>query len=138
MAQVDEIVSSAPRVVRVISKSVDVAVAQAGDTTVLDLDVSMISRLVVELAVVAQALDACKIYGRAMHDGSYVPLITTAAQFLAGATGILTDCSGDITTQSAGTSGYMILDVLGWEKIRITCSSANVAGSTVSVYAGGS
>ena len=120
----------------VLAKNSAVAVAQSGDTTVLELNVSGLERLVVEVAVASKLLDAFSVLGAVHPDGSYMTLFSVAADFTSPA-GLMVDASGDITTQAAGSSGWFVLDVRGLDRVKLTASSGDAAGSTVSVYATG-
>lgn len=117
------------------SKETGIAVPQAGNTTILEMNVKGLERLFAEIAVTVQALDAFRVDARAHEDGSYQTLYSTAANYTSPA-GLLVGASGDLTVQAAGTSGWLILDVRGMESLRLQASSGNAAGSTVAVYAG--
>lgn len=100
-------------------------------------DTKHIDVLTLEIAVTAQALDTFEIHGRANSNsgGSYVTLRDTASQYTTP-TGIVIDASA-VAAVAAGASGWIMIDVRGFESIRIYAASANVAGSGVTIYAGG-
>jgi hypothetical protein len=114
-----------------------VAVAQAGNTDLITIDVSRIARLWVEIAVSGQDLDAFLVKGRTHASGSYQTLVGSVAANYTSPAGIIVGASGDLTTLAAATSGWIALDVRGLNSIKLQASSGNVAGSTVSAYAGG-
>lgn len=120
-----------------------VTVAESGDTTIAEFDVTPYERVWVEVQVVGQALDAFKIYGRYHPKANFNSLASLAAHYTAPAgalfgTGRSDDpANSDLTTIPAAARGWFALDVRGIERVRITASSGNVAGSTVSVFASG-
>jgi len=71
------------------------------------------------------------------HKGiHFVTLLSVAADYTSPA-GIVVDASGDLTILGAGATGWLILDVLGFNRIKLQ-ASANVAGATsASIFAGG-
>lgn len=121
---------------RLIASNTSVTVAQSGNTTLLDVDVSRYDRIMVHVAVTGQNLDAFLIKGAGSLDGTLETLYSTAANFTAP-TGLIVGASGDLTTLAAAATGWFIMDTTGLKRVQILASSGNVAGSTVSVYAGG-
>lgn len=117
-------------------KNETVAVAQAGNTTLLEVQTEEFERLTVEAAVTGQALDAFVVQVKFHTDGSYVSIASAAGDYTSP-TGLMIKASGDLTAQAASTSGWFILDTRGVFAVKVLASSGNVAGSTVSVYAGG-
>lgn len=114
----------------------DVAVAELGDTTILQIQTGGMIRLFVSFSVADNNLDAFKIYGKANSDAPNSLLYSAGADYTSP-TGILVGTSGDLTAQGAGTSGWFIIDVRGISEIVLKTSSASGIAS-VSVYAGGS
>ena len=140
MAQVNEYQDFSLRKRILRASNLSVAVAQAGNTTILEVDVREMDRLFVQVDVTGQALDAFAIAAKTHSNGAYQTLYSTVADFtFTGATGpgILVGTSGDLTIIAAAASGWFILDVSGLAFVRVQVSSGNVAGSTVSAYAGG-
>lgn len=119
---------------RVAADNVSVAVAQGGNTTLLELPVDTIAALGVSLTVADQALDAFIVQGRMSPSDAYQTLYSAAGDFTSP-TGAVIDASGDLTTLAAGSSGWLMLNTLGLHSIKILASSGNVAGSTVTVRA---
>lgn len=115
-----------------------VAVPASGNTDIVEFDVTQISRLALELINGgANALDAFIIQGKVNPAGNYVTLLSAASDYTSPA-GIVVDASGDLTVLAGGATGWLILDVLAFAKIRVQ-ASANVSGATtLSVNAGGS
>ena len=139
MAQVNTNKSRKP--VRLDVKNVSVAVAQAGDTTVLDVNVRGVDKLKLEIVVAGQALDEFKTYGKAHADGAYVLMASADADYTAptAATtglGIVERASGGLKTAAVATH-FLWLNVRGLDSVKIAASSGNAAGSTVSLYGGG-
>lgn len=118
------------------AKNEDVAVPQSGNTTLLEVDVSLYDRIWVEVVCAEQALDAFIVQGKFHGDGHYVSLASTAAHYTAPA-GVIYGSSGDLTTLAAAATGWIAIDVSGLDAIKILASSGNVAGSVVDIYAGG-
>ncbi len=112
-----------------------VTVAGTGTTTLCTLITEHMERLWVEIANVAQAFDAFAIQGRLHEDGSFLTLFDAAGDFTSPA-GILIGASGDLTTLAAGGSGWLCLDVLGIQAVRLTASAA-ANNATPTIYAGG-
>jgi len=133
-------VSSSParRLVFLAKTDADVAVPAAGNTNLLDMDVSQLARIALEIKNTgANAFDAFIVQGKVHVDGAFVTILSVAADYTTPA-GIVVDASGDLTILAAGTTGWLILDALSFIAIRLQ-ASANVAGATTaSVLAGGS
>ena len=135
---VQEVHSSPPRRLAFVAKTdAAVTIGTGANTDIFDLDVSQIARLALEIRNAgAQAFDAFAVLGKVSPDGAFVTLLSVAADYTSPA-GIVVDASGDLTILGAGATGWLILDVLGFNKIKLQ-ASANVAGATsASVFAGG-
>ena len=111
-----------------------VAVAVSGLTTILEVQVQSLSRLFVEILPVTNNLDAFQVQVRANQSGNYITVLSAAGDFTAPA-GILAGCSGDLTALAAAATGWLLLDVFGFESVRIQASAATGI-STVTVHAG--
>lgn len=136
---VQSVNSSPPRRLVFLAKTnADVAVPAAGNTDLLDMDVSQVARLALEIRNTgANAFDAFIVQGKFHPDGAYVTILSAAADYTAPA-GIVVDASGDLTVLAAGATGWLILDALAFIKLKVQ-ASANVAGATTAgVFAGGS
>lgn len=118
------------------TQNLAVAVPQAGNTTLLTLDTRGVERITVEIAVTVQALDAFIIQGKAHGSGSALTLYSVTLDYTTPK-GVLVGVSGDLTALAAGSSGWLVMDTKGFDSVIIQASSANVAGSTVSVFATG-
>lgn len=123
---------------RVLSyRSLLVAIAQATNQDLIELDVSGIKRIFMQFDVVGQALDEFKILAKAHPDAtSWVTLYSTTAQFTAPQ-GVLVGASGDLTLAAVGVGYWLILDVKCFAKVKFTTSSGNVAGSTINLWGHG-
>lgn len=103
-------------------------------TKLLDMNVAHCSRVFIQLTVAGQALDQFSISGAATPDAAAIIMFSAGADFTTPA-GLVIDASGNLTTQAVG-SGWVMLDVAGLDRLTVSCASGNVAGSTVSIYAG--
>lgn len=115
-----------------------VAIPAAGNTDIITLDVTQVARLALEIINAgANAFDTFLVQGKVSHESNFITLLSAAADYTTPA-GIVVDASGDLTILGAGATGWLILDVLGFTKIKLQ-ASANVAGATsASIFAGGS
>jgi hypothetical protein len=136
MAQVIEFVSGQPVKTVLKAKNLNVSVPATGNTTLLELPVRGMTRLLVQIAVATQALDAFLIQGRPTPDASLVTLYSTAAAFTSPDGGVVVAASGDLTTLAAGSTGWVLLNVPGFWDVKILASAA-VDSAVVQVYAGG-
>ena len=127
---VTAVISTAQRRVTYNAKNdASVTIPAAGNTDILEMDVSQINRLAMEIRNTgAQAFDVFIVQGKAHPDGAYVTLLSAAADYTTPA-GIVVDASGDLTILGAGATGWLIIDTLGFTKIKLQ-ASANVAGAT--------
>jgi hypothetical protein len=120
---------------RMQANNIGVSVPNAGLTVLLDIDVSLLSYVTAQIKVATFALAAFQVLGKMENAGDFVVLDSASAEFTTPA-GIIIDASGDLTLQAVG-SGWIIISVLGLQRLQLKATSSNVAGSTVSVYAGG-
>jgi len=127
---VTAVISTAQRRVTYNAKNdASVTIPAAGNTDILEMDVSQINRLAMEIRNTgAQAFDVFIVQGKVHPDSAYVTLLSAAADYTTPA-GIVVDASGDLTILGAGATGWLIIDVLGFQKIKLQ-ASANVAGAT--------
>lgn len=102
----------------------------------MDIDVSQISRLALEIRVATQALDVFIVQAKVHPDGAYMTILSAIADYTTPA-GIVVDASGDLNAIAAATTGWLIIDVLAFTSIRLLASAA-VNNASVLVYAGGS
>lgn len=130
--------SSPPRRLIIEAKTdADVQAAVASNTTILEIDVSQIARLAVEIRNTGGfALDAFRVDGKVSSDGAYVNLASLAAAYTSPS-GLIVAASGDLTVLASGATGWLVIDVLGFNKIRFQASS-NGTITTVGILAGGS
>lgn len=116
--------------------NVGALVAQAGLTDIAVIQTTAIERVFAQIEVQGKALDQFQISGRAIKGGTLTVLYQSSADFTQNR-GILIFTTGDLTNQAAGTTGAILLETLGFYEIVLSASSADVAGSTVNVSAGG-
>jgi hypothetical protein len=103
-------------------------------TTVATYSVNLMDRITVEIAVTGFALDQFVIQGLVHNLGSYQTLYSTSLDYTSPAE-LLVGTSGDLTIIAAATSGHFIMDVSGYQFIRIRAASSNAAGSGITLYA---
>ena len=114
--------------------NVAVAVAQTGNTTLLEVPVEQLAALGISLSVADQALDTFLVQGRMSRDDTYQTIYSAAADFTTPA-GAVIDASSDLTTLASGASGWVMLNTLGLYSVKVLASSGNVAGSAVTIRA---
>lgn len=131
--------SSTPprRLVSEANTSAAVSIPAAGNTTFLTVDVSQLARVAFEIKNEgANAFDAFIVQGKVTSGSNWMTLFSAAADFTSPA-GLVVDASGDLTVLAAGATGWLVLDCLGFNGIRLQ-ASANVSGATsASAFAGG-
>lgn len=104
-----------------------VSVAGTGNTTLLDLNVRDLERIVCYISVATQALDAFIISGSAETADQSSPTFFTlysAASDYTSPSGLLIGASGDLTTIAASGTGWFIMDVRGLAQVRLQASAA--------------
>ncbi len=111
------------------------AVAQTGLTTLIEVKTANYDRLVAQIKVATHDLDAFVISAKASPYADYKTLRSASGSYTSP-TGILLDCTGDLTAQVAATSNTFVLDVGGFYQVKLEASSAHAAGSAVDVYTG--
>ncbi len=122
---------------KVIAENVGVTVPAAGNTTLLEVPVDDVAFMGLSIAVATQNLDAFLVQGRMSPNDAYQTILSAAADYTTPA-GIVVDASGDLTVQAAGTSGWLLLNVLPFHSIRIQASAvANNASVTARAIARG-
>lgn len=131
-------VSSSParRLTFLAATDAAVTVPLASNGDLLEMDVSQVARLALEIRNAgANAFDAFLVQGKVHPDGAYVTLLSAAADYTSPA-GIVVDASGDLTVLASGATGWLILDVLGFNKIKLQASAA-IGASSANIFAGG-
>lgn len=131
--------AAAPLYVRtkdLTTSALDIAVAQSGDTDLVQFSVGQTERAWVQITCTGQDLDAFIVLGRAHSSGAWLTLASSGSHYTSPA-GVVFGASGDLTTLAAGSTGWIALDVQGLDAVKLQASSGNVAGSTVTVYVGG-
>lgn len=113
-----------------------VACPAAGNTTLLTLDTTKITRIFVQFSVATQALDAFIISAKAHPDATAVTLYSTAAHYTAYDSDPLVKASGDLTTTAAAGTGWFVMNTVGFCEVTISASGA-VNNATVTIYASG-
>lgn len=112
---------------RVMAYNLQVAVAQSGNTDLLEVVVDSVAVLGIDIAVTTNALDAFIIQGKMSPNTAYQTLYNAAADFTSPF-GAVIDASGDLTTLAAAGSGWVLLNVLGFYSIKVQASCASGAG----------
>lgn len=111
-----------------------ITAAQGGPTALLEVIVEDVASLGIDIAVSDFDLDQFVIQGRMSRDSAYQTMYSASADF-ASPEGAVIDASGDLTAQAAGTSGWLMLNVLALYSVKILASSSNAAGSPVVIRA---
>jgi len=128
--------SPARRLNFVAKTDADVVVGTGANTLILEMDVSQLARLALEiLNVGANAFDSFVVEAKVNPDGNYIPILAVAADYTTPA-GIVVDASGDLTALGAGATGWLILDALAFYKLKVTASAA-VGATSARLFAGG-
>lgn len=131
-----KISSSAPRRIYAEQDSGVVVVLAASNSELIEFDTTQLARLAMQIKNLdANAFDTFIVQGKVHPDGDFVQLLGAAGDFTSPA-GIVVDASGDLTALAASTSGWLLLDVLAFSKIRVLASKATGDG-TARVLAGG-
>jgi|GEM_PF-2134317 len=116
----------------------NVSVAKSGLTDIAVFNVLGIERIMIQVVVTGQALDQFEIAARStLRTGNDPATLYNLSTDFTSPKGLIVGASGDLTTQGAGTTGTVIMDVKGLAEITLRASSGNAAGSTVSTYVGG-
>lgn len=113
-----------------------VTMDNSGVQDIVTIDVSGLTRISVRLLVATNALAAFVIKGLVnSSDTTWLTLKSTGAQYTTPG-GILVDVSGDLTSLAVG-SGWFVLDVAGFDKIRLAAKSSAAGGSTLAIFGAG-
>lgn len=134
-AQTDEDIRLSPQTRILRSSNLALSVPTAGNTTLLDLNVSDIERIYVQIAPTTNGFDAFAIQIAPHVAGAYVTIASAAGDYTSP-TGLLVGTSGDLTTLAAAATGWFIMDTRGLARVKVTASATGGA-ATVSSYAGG-
>jgi len=102
-------------------------------TLLTALKTNLHDRLAVQFTVATHALDQFEIRGQVHPTAPMETLYSSAGSFTTP-TGLLTVCSGDLTTQAVGVTGSFIMDVGGYHQINLYAASVHAAGSLVNVF----
>ena len=102
------------------------AVVPAVSTLIGTLHTQGAERLFVELPLTVAALTGFAIKARATPDADYVTLYDVPGDF-SSPKGILIGASGDLTSLSAASTGWFIMDVRGLESVQIYATSGGTA-----------
>lgn len=117
------------------TEALAVSVAATGNTILKEFPVAGYSRIFVEFTVATNALDAFIISARSHIDAAFTTLYSASADYTTP-TGLLVGTSSDLTSVSAGSSGWFIMDVASLDTVRIQ-ASASGGTAIVSIYVGG-
>lgn len=115
---------------------VSLAIPQTGNTVLLTIPVAGLMDLAVQLACVGQDLDALLVEGRVHQDAAFFTIASAAGDFTSPV-GFMLKASGSPVTLAAAASAWFLMDVRGLFEVRVSASSGNVAGSTLTGYARG-
>lgn len=135
-AQTNEDITLQPRVRILRAENLALSVAATGNTTVLDVDVRDLERIMIQVSPTVQALDAFIVSIQPHTGGAYSTIASAAADYTAPS-GLIVGASGDLTALAAAATGWIIVDVRGLSRLRVQASAAAAGAATVTAYAGG-
>lgn len=116
-------------------KKLAVAIPQAGDTTLFDIDVSNYDLIGVEVKNSgAQVFDAFKVFGKTHPGGDEITIASVGTDYTAPDGKFMLKASGDLTILAAAAVGWLLLDIRALHRLRMAASCGNVAGTTANVY----
>lgn len=106
---------------------VDVFTVPASSTVIpgAEIPTAGARRLAVHITVAVAALTGFIIQGRITNSDTYFDIISAGANFTTPKAPLI-GASGDLTTQAAG-NGWFVMDVGGFESIRLKATSAGTA-----------
>ncbi len=104
-------------------------------TTVATFPGANIERGLIDVAVATTALDQFVIQIRSNVNASYQTIYSAGSDFTSPV-GIMVGASGDLTALTAGTSGWVMLDVFGIESIRLRAARAAGSDAVVTIKVG--
>lgn len=112
---------------------VDVFTVPASLTTITgaDIPVAGARRLAVHITVAVAALTAFVIQGRVTNSDTWFDIISAAGNYTTPKQPLI-GASGDLTAQAAG-SGWFVMDVGGFEAIRLRATSGGTATITAAM-----
>lgn len=114
----------------VIAENILTDILATGNTTLLEIDVSDIDQLAVELVTSAdQAADVFTVQAKVHPNSSYVSILTAIT---ATPGGLVVFSTGTLASQAAGTSHICVLDVRGFSFLRFLGSAA-VDGEDITI-----
>ncbi len=104
-------------------------------TTVATFTGANIDRALIDVAVATTALDQFVVQIRANGNSPYQTIYSAASDYTSPA-GIMVGASGDLTALTAGSSGWVMLDVFGIESIRLRAARAAGSNAVVTIKVG--
>ena len=111
-----------------------VSVTSPSLTTLIELKTDSYDKLNCQFKTITQSLDQFVISAKTGPDADYQILYSSAGSYTTPS-GLLETCSGDLTTQAAGTSGGFTMAVSGFYQVKIQASAATGTAS-VTIYTG--
>lgn len=117
-------------------KREDITVPASGNTELGVVTVGNDETIYCSINVTGQALDGFIISVRAHQDDSFQTLFSTSSHYTTPA-GPMKATSSDLTSLSAGSNGFFLMDCRGFWQVKIEASAASNS-ATVSIYVHGS
>jgi len=113
-----------------------VTLPAAGNTTLATIDVGLVERLVIEVGVITQALDAFIVQARVAGSPNFITVASVALDYSSPVSPLIR-VVGTPVTLAAGTTALLIMDVRSFNEIRLQASAA-VDGAVATVFASAS
>ena len=110
-----------------------VTLLAAGNTTLAVIDVSLGERLVIEVGVITQALDAFIVQARVAGSPNYITVASAAGDYSAPVSPMVRVVGTPVTLAAAATA-LLIMDVRSFVDVRLQASAA-VDGAVATVFA---
>jgi len=107
-----------------------------GLTKLADIPCNSIKRICVVIVVATTALDQFVISMRPNDSQDFIVIRNAGSQFTTEVLPLV-EASGDLTALGAGATGYFIMDVAGFDAIRIEVARASGDDALIILEAGG-
>jgi hypothetical protein len=114
-----------------LSTSVD----NAANSDVAEVLCRDVSRLAFEIKAITQTFNAFFVQAKVQPLGSYRTIVSAAGGYTSPS-GIIVAASGDLTALAAGSTGWLIVDVLGLYSLKLQAKGV-AGGGSCDIYVGG-
>lgn len=120
----------------ILNSSLSVTLIDELLTKIADIPTNSVRRICVAITVADTALDQFVISMRPNNSQAFIVIRNAGSQFTTEVAPLI-EASGDLTALSADTTGYFIMDVSGFDMIRIEAARASGDDALVTLEAGG-